>query len=143
MVFEIAARTRRMIFPDRVLGMSGTMRTSFGRAIFPIVVSMAWTILSLTSLVGATPGLSDTYTSGTRPFTSSATGTTAASATSGTVRQADSSSLVPSRWPATLMTSSTRPRILKYPSAACRAPSPAKYGQSRQSLLLGFLLYFA
>ena len=41
------------------------------------------------------------------------TGTAAASATSFTVSATDSSSLVPSRWPATLITSSTRPRIRK------------------------------
>ncbi len=28
--------TRRMIFPDLVLGMSGTIQTFFGRAILPI-----------------------------------------------------------------------------------------------------------
>ena len=33
--------TRRMIFPDRVLGMSGTIQTFFGRAILPISVSIA------------------------------------------------------------------------------------------------------
>ena len=32
--------TRRMIFPDRVLGMSGTIHTFFGRAILPISVSI-------------------------------------------------------------------------------------------------------
>ena len=132
-----------MIFPERVLGMSGTIRTSFGRAILPIVVSIAWTTFSWITLLGVIPGFRETYTSGTRPFTSSTTGTTAASATSGTVRHADSSSLVPRRWPATLMTSSTRPRMRKYPSGACVAPSPAKYGQSRQSLLFGFLPYLA
>ena len=50
-LFEMAARTRRMIFPDRVFGMSGTMRTLFGLAIFPISVSIwfttAFSILSL------------------------------------------------------------------------------------------------
>ena len=30
-----------MIFPDRVLGMSETIQTFFGRAIFPISVSTA------------------------------------------------------------------------------------------------------
>ena len=38
---EIAAITRRMILPDRVLGMSGTIQTCFGRAILPISVSIA------------------------------------------------------------------------------------------------------
>ena len=40
-VLEIAASTRRMIFPERVFGISATTQTSFGRAIFPIVDSIA------------------------------------------------------------------------------------------------------
>jgi hypothetical protein len=39
---EIAAMTLRMIFPERVLGMSGTIQTVFGRAIFPICASIAF-----------------------------------------------------------------------------------------------------
>ena len=62
---------------------------------------------------GGNPGLSDTYISTARPRSSSITGTAAASATSATVRVADSTSLVPSRCPATLITSSIRPRIRK------------------------------
>ena len=104
------AMTRRMIFPDRVLGMSGTIHTFFGRAILPISVSIAATTLASIP-PGSTPGLSETYISTIRPRMSSMTGTAAASATSGTVSAADSSSFVPSRWPATLMTSSTRPRM--------------------------------
>jgi hypothetical protein len=57
--------------------------------------------------------LSATYISATRPRTSSITGTAVASAASATIRLADSSSLVPRRCPATLITSSTRPRIRK------------------------------
>jgi hypothetical protein len=38
---EIPAMTLRMIFPERVLGMSGTIQTLFGRAIFLISVSIA------------------------------------------------------------------------------------------------------
>src|SRR6266496_3800841 len=60
-------------------------------------------------LLGLTPGFSATYTSTTRPRSSSISGTAAASAISSTVRHADSISFVPSRCPATLITSSTRP----------------------------------
>src|SRR5205823_9696583 len=111
MVLEIDAKTRRIIFPERVLGISGTMYTCLGLAIGPMIVSMARTTFCSTALSGAIPGLRDTYISGTRPRKSSATGTTAASAISSTVRLADSSSFVPNRWPATLITSSTRPRM--------------------------------
>ena len=122
--------------------MSETIQTFFGRAILPITVSIALLTLSSISLPGSKPGLSETYTSTMRPRMSSITGTAAASATSGTVSAADSISLVPSRCPATLITSSTRPRIRMYPSAVWTAPSLVKYGQSCQSLLSGFLLYF-
>ena len=108
---DVAAMTRRMILPDRVLGMSGTIQMFFGRAILPMSVSIA--ALTLASIAGlaSIPGLSETYISTTRPRMSSTTGTAAASATSGTASADDSSSLVPSRCPATLITSSTRPRI--------------------------------
>jgi hypothetical protein len=108
---DTAAITRRMIFPDRVLGMSGTTHTCFGRAILPISTSIAVMTLPAISSLATKPGLSETYISTARPRMSSTTGTAAASATSGTVSAADSSSLVPSRCPATLITSSTRPRI--------------------------------
>ncbi len=39
---------------------------------------------------------------------------------------ADSTSIVPMRWPATFSTSSTRPRIMKLPLASRLAPSPGK-----------------
>ncbi len=105
--------TLRMILPDRVLGMSGTIQMFFGRAIFPISVSIALITFSTMPLRGTNPGLSETYISTARPRSSSMTGTAAASAISSTVRLADSSSLVPSRCPATLITSSTRPRMRK------------------------------
>ena len=51
--FEIDAITRRMILPERVLGMSMTTQTFFGRAILPISSSIAldtfWRISSLGS----------------------------------------------------------------------------------------------
>jgi hypothetical protein len=39
--FEIPAITLRMILPERVFGMSETIQTFFGRAIFPISISIA------------------------------------------------------------------------------------------------------
>src|SRR6202048_388952 len=58
MAFEMELSTRRMILPERVLGMSGTIRTYFGRAILPITVSIARTTLSSMDLLGLRPGLS-------------------------------------------------------------------------------------
>ena len=111
--FEVAAITRRMILPDLVFGMSGTIQMFFGLAILPMSVSIATLTLFSTSGEASKPGLSAMYISTARPRMSSTTGTAAASATSLTVSAADSSSLVPSRCPATLITSSTRPRIRK------------------------------
>ncbi len=39
--FDAEAITRRMILPDLVLGMSGTIQMFFGRAILPMSVSIA------------------------------------------------------------------------------------------------------
>ena len=100
-----------MIFPERVLGMSETIQTLVGRAILPISTSIALTTFASSSADGVKPGLREMYISTALPRIASMTGTAAASATSLTVIAADSSSLVPSRWPATLMTSSTRPKI--------------------------------
>ena len=63
--------TRRMILPDRVFGMSGTIQTFFGRAILPISVSIAVLTLASISVAGSKPGLSETYISTTRPRMSS------------------------------------------------------------------------
>src|SRR3989442_145733 len=57
---EIPAMTLRMILPERVFGMSGTIQTFFGRAILPIWVSIARATFSSKSAGGASPGLSDT-----------------------------------------------------------------------------------
>ena len=65
--------TLRMIFPERVLGMSATIHTCFGRAILPIWVSIALATFSSMSLLGVNPGLSATYISTTRPRSSSIT----------------------------------------------------------------------
>ena len=102
--------TRRMILPERVFGMSETIHTFFGRAILPISLDSLDTF-GRSRRSASKPGLSATYISTALPRSSSMTGTAAASATSSTSMAADSSSFVPSRCPATLMTSSTRPRI--------------------------------
>jgi hypothetical protein len=57
---ETDAITRRMIFPDLVFGMSGTIHTFLGRAILPISVSIALPTLSFISLLGLKQGLSET-----------------------------------------------------------------------------------
>ncbi len=61
------------------------------------------------------------------PLMSCGKPTTAASATLGWATSALSTSAVPMRCPLTLITSSTRPVIQKYPSSSRRAPSPVKY----------------
>ena len=57
------------------------------------------------------PSRSVTNAASAWPLSSCALPTTAASATAGCSTSADSTSIVPMRWPATLSTSSTRPRI--------------------------------
>ena len=104
--------TRLIILPDLVLGRSAETQTCDGRAIGPIIVVIAFLTSLTTSSPGSKPGFNDMYISGTRPLSSSIAGTAAASLTASTVRAADSSSLVPSLCPATLITSSTRPAIL-------------------------------
>ena len=51
--------TRRMILPDRVLGMSGTIQTFFGRAILPICGLDRLADLVLHSWLASNPGFSD------------------------------------------------------------------------------------
>ena len=108
---EIAAVTRLMILPERVLGRSAETHTWAGRAMGPIIVAIAPLTSSTTSWLSSYPGLRDMYISGTRPLSSSTAGTAAASLTASTVSAADSSSFVPRRCPATLITSSTLPTI--------------------------------
>ncbi len=79
--------TRRMIFPDRVLGMSATIQMFFGRAILPISVSIALATFCSISRPRANPGLSDNVHLDRAAPSSSITGTAAASATSSTVMQ--------------------------------------------------------
>src|SRR6516162_10588504 len=56
---ETAAITRRMIFPDLVLGMSGTIHTFLGRAILPISVSIALLTFASIAWLGSKPGFSE------------------------------------------------------------------------------------
>src|SRR2546421_6353711 len=58
---EMPAMTRRMIFPERVVGMSGTIHTLTGRAILPISCSIAAMTWSAMSVLGARPGWRATY----------------------------------------------------------------------------------
>src|SRR2546427_6710151 len=111
MVFEKGAEARRLIFAGPLLGIVREEWIEFWRGDFADLGSDVDFTLSWMALVVGTPGFSEMYTTGTRPLTSSTSGTTAASAISPMVRQADSTSLVPRRWPATLITSSTRPRM--------------------------------
>src|SRR5436190_13276365 len=67
-LLEIAASTRRMILPERVLGMSGTMITWRGLAIAPIWDTTDAEIFFAMSSEGLRPGLSATYRSGTSPL---------------------------------------------------------------------------
>ena len=68
------------------------------------------------------------------PLSSCGTPTTAASATAWWSTSADSTSMVPMRCPATFITSSTRPKSQKSPSASRFAPSPVKYAAPFQRL---------
>ena len=56
-LLEMAPSTLRMILPERVLGMSGTIHTFLGFAIFPICSQIASEIFWASSGVASTPGL--------------------------------------------------------------------------------------
>ena len=56
---EIPAMTRRMIFPERVLGMSGTIHTLAGRAILPISCSIAAVTFRAMSSLGVAQEFGD------------------------------------------------------------------------------------
>src|SRR5437879_806339 len=58
--FEIAASTRRMIFPERVLGISGMMMTWRGRAIAPILETTDAETLFAIFTEGSSPGFNET-----------------------------------------------------------------------------------
>src|SRR5437588_1083901 len=100
---------RRRVLPERVFGSSVTKCTAFGRAIAPSCRSTI--CITSSAEVRFAASLSTANARGICPFRSSATPTTAHSATFGCMLTASSISRVPRRWPATLMTSSVRPRM--------------------------------
>ena len=115
-----------MILPLRVFGKASVNRISSGRASAPISLT-TWTLSSCrSSSEGAWPVSSVTNAEIPCPLISSGLPTTAASATFGWLTRALSISIVESRCPATLSTSSTRPRIQKFPASSFLAPSPVK-----------------
>src|SRR6185437_13124332 len=127
----MSRRSRRMILPERVLGKSALNRMSSGLASAPIL-SATWSrSSSRSSGDDLKPSRRVTNAASAWPFNSCWRPTTADSATAGCDTSADSTSIVPMRWPATLSTSSTRPRIQKYESSSRFAPSPGKYRSGR------------
>src|SRR5919201_2623045 len=104
-----AAIARRSVLPERVFGSKPTKCTAFGRAMAPSCRSTV--CITSSALVFLPASLSTAKASGIWPLSSSATPTTAHSATFGCMFTASSISRVPRRWPATLMTSSVRPRM--------------------------------
>src|SRR6185503_8638254 len=100
---------RRSVLPERVLGSSETKCTARGRAIAPSCLSTVCMISS--AEVFRLASLRTAKASGIWPLIGSATPTTAHSATFGCMLTASSISRVPRRCPATLITSSVRPRM--------------------------------
>src|SRR5512134_734019 len=100
---------RRSVLPERVFGSSVTKCTALGRAMAPSCLS---TVCMTSS--GRVPRELFLRTANARciwPLSASTTPTTAHSATFGCMLTASSISRVPSRCPATLITSSVRPRM--------------------------------
>lgn len=113
---QTAWMARRSNLPLRVLGRPFTKRTRAGRASAPSWSATTFMIspssLSAASAsAAALPSLVTTKAMATWPLSASATPTTATSATLAWPEMLSSISRVPSRWPATLMTSSVRPRM--------------------------------
>src|ERR1035437_9666674 len=104
---------RRMILPERVLGRASVKRIPSGRAREPISFETHLRSSSLSASLGWYSLSSVTKAEMACPFNSSGRPTTAASATLGWATRADSTSMVPRRWPLTLITSSTRPMSQK------------------------------
>src|SRR5437879_2481842 len=107
---------RRSVLPERVFGSSVTNCTAFGRAMAPSRLStVAITSFSSLLLPSAELNFETSFAtakaSGSCPLRESATPTTAHSAMFGCMLTASSISRVPRRWPATLITSSVRPRM--------------------------------
>src|SRR5712692_7913006 len=107
---------RRSVLPERVFGSRDTKCTAFGRAMAPSCLST----VSMTSFSSCTrpagefnleASFATANASGIWPFSESATPTTAHSAMFECMLTASSISRVPSRCPATLITSSVRPRM--------------------------------
>src|SRR5882762_8449084 len=111
---------RRSVLPERVFGSSVTKCTAFGRAMAPSCLStVCSTSFSSFFLPSTESGVffGTAKASGICPLRESATPTTAHSAMFGCMLTASSISRVPRRWPATLITSSVRPRMGR---ASCR-----------------------
>src|SRR5712691_2473812 len=107
---------RRSVLPERVFGSSVTKCTAFGRAMAPSCLSTV-SITSFSSLLLPSAELNfetsfaTAKARGICPLMESATPTTAHSAMFGCLLTASSISRVPRRCPATLITSSVRPRM--------------------------------
>lgn len=108
---RIFLKILRMILPLRVFGRSGTMKICFGAAKGPILFRTCRMSDFLKSSDGSLPSLIATNAATAWPVSSSLMPTTAASATALCSMSAASISAVERRWPLTLTTSSTRPRI--------------------------------
>src|SRR6185436_6360530 len=100
---------RRSVLPERVLGSNETKCTAFGLAIAPSCLSTV--CITSSCEVGFEGSFRTAKASGIWPLIGSATPTTAHSATFGCMLTASSISRVPRRCPATLITSSVRPRM--------------------------------
>ena len=107
----ISRKSRRMILPERVLGRESVNRRSSGLAMGPISLTTCCRSSSLRFSEGLYAPSRVTKATMAWPFNSSGRPTTAASATLSCDTRALSTSMVPRRWPPTLMTSSTRPMI--------------------------------
>ena len=86
-LFAIADKTLRIILPDLVFGISGTIHTLPGFAMGPIsLANLSVTFFSISALAFI-PGLRETNMCGIFPFIGSTTGTTAASPISSTINR--------------------------------------------------------
>jgi hypothetical protein len=104
---------RRMILPERVFGRSSAQITRLGRASLPIRLA---TCSRMSPIIASSPSRSPCSVTKAVicwPVSSSCWPITADSATFSCDTIADSTSAVESRWPETLMTSSTRPMTQK------------------------------
>jgi len=128
-----AFRILLIIFPDLVLGRSGTKNILFGLAVGPILTS-TYFLNFVSNFSDGDPFFSTTNAIGTCPFILSGIGTTATSPTAGLSWIAFSTSAVASLCPATFITSSVLPVILIRPFSKY-APSLVSY------IVLNFFQY--